>query len=405
MKHRVILYGAGGYGRAAFEQFAQHQYNSQIAFFIDNNPQYHKSTLFDLSVYTYDEAKSKITPDDTIIVTPAIATALEISKALKKDGFHRILFWSYEQFEAWDHIREIVNCENEYEVFSYFLQQELETITYQRNYLINNTKAIGIKQAQGKLREKQLALISLLDEFLKMINPLNVNPFLIAGNLLGYIRHNGFIPWDDDLDLGIMRDDYVKIKNFFRDNYYHAMYDGKFNNDSEQLAWYKRQIADHPNEIVALERPLLFRICKGTASGDFFFIDLYPLDTYRSDLDYRAHRNHIKSYLPLMAKQKSTVNIFEILAQIEKWEENNLDRNGENISYGCDSLSTFYEADHSSDWIKKKDLFPLHTVIFEGISISIPHNPDTWLSKAYGSGYMELPKDLALQSHCGEQKK
>lgn len=56
----------------------------------------------------------------------------------------------------------------------------------------------------------------------------NINYFLDSGSMLGAVRHNGFIPWDDDMDIGMCKDDYEKFiaiapaeldKKFFLDNY------------------------------------------------------------------------------------------------------------------------------------------------------------------------------------------
>lgn len=61
------------------------------------------------------------------------------------------------------------------------------------------------------LEEHQKAMYKLLVEFDKVCRELNVRYFLFAGTLLGAVRHRGFIPWDDDLDVLIMRADYERL--------------------------------------------------------------------------------------------------------------------------------------------------------------------------------------------------
>ena len=63
-----------------------------------------------------------------------------------------------------------------------------------------------------KLQKYQMVIT---DEFVKFCDENNIDYYLLGGSALGAVRHNGFIPWDDDMDVGLMRKDY----EFFLENY------------------------------------------------------------------------------------------------------------------------------------------------------------------------------------------
>lgn len=65
----------------------------------------------------------------------------------------------------------------------------------------------------ASLEEHQKALFVLLQEFDRVCKELDVTYFLFAGTLLGSVRHKGFIPWDDDLDVIMYRKDYLRFLN------------------------------------------------------------------------------------------------------------------------------------------------------------------------------------------------
>ncbi|WP_303817211.1 phosphorylcholine transferase LicD [Selenomonas ruminantium] len=62
------------------------------------------------------------------------------------------------------------------------------------------------------LRELQLIELDVLEYFVKFCKKNNLRYVLIGGSLLGAIRHKGFIPWDDDIDIGMPRPDYERLK-------------------------------------------------------------------------------------------------------------------------------------------------------------------------------------------------
>ena len=66
-------------------------------------------------------------------------------------------------------------------------------------------------QTEDLLRQMQLSELKMLKETISFFEEHGLSYFAIGGTLLGAVRHKGFIPWDDDIDLGLPREDYDRL--------------------------------------------------------------------------------------------------------------------------------------------------------------------------------------------------
>lgn len=82
-------------------------------------------------------------------------------------------------------------------------------------YKKNNAPITQIPAATGQIRDIQMANFTLLKQLHKFCQENNLGYWLDYGTLLGAVRHKGYIPWDDDIDVGMMMSDYVKVEELF----------------------------------------------------------------------------------------------------------------------------------------------------------------------------------------------
>lgn len=74
----------------------------------------------------------------------------------------------------------------------------------------------GLVAIDDKMRKQlQKTLLEMYKDILDVCEKYNIVPYLIGGSCLGAIRHKDFIPWDDDLDIGMMRKDYLVFRDIF----------------------------------------------------------------------------------------------------------------------------------------------------------------------------------------------
>lgn len=120
------------------------------------------------------------------------------------------------------------------------------------------------------LRKLQLSELDILKEFKRLCNTNNLKYFITAGTLLGAVRHRGFIPWDDDIDVVMPRDDFDKLTDICKKQ----LIDGFYYQDSYTEKNYPYLFAKIRKENTEVYEPCLeaVDIHKGQ------YIDIFPLD-------------------------------------------------------------------------------------------------------------------------------
>lgn len=134
------------------------------------------------------------------------------------------------------------------------------------------------------LKTLQNELKKMLVEFINKCEANNLRYFLFYGTLLGAIRHNGFIPWDDDIDLLMPREDVEKFVELFKDFY----------SDNAHLDGYNCPHFDSyaPNIRINSEKVLLRQDRNNSKSFVPAFLSIWIIDGLPSD--HRIQKKHLK---------------------------------------------------------------------------------------------------------------
>lgn len=274
----------------------------------------------------------------------------------------------------------------------------------------------------GVLRNAQLIMLNLLREFHEICEKNNLTYWLDSGTLLGAVRHGGFIPWDDDLDVCMPREDYEVFLKVAAGALPKSMFLQSRDTDCYYNAWWAK-IRDRNSVLQEQGIGGLGLHHQG------IYIDIFPMDKLPGSYGKRKFLQFINKKLanicnkleryyyghykkPLLSprnicKNASRLVVKRLLGSSVTGVRKVSDRlEKAMVRYALAKAKRMddylYGYGLGQSWrqtFSPQILFPLKTILFEGDSFYAPGNFDGYLKNLYGDTYMTLPPEKDRVQH------
>ncbi|HIF9459094.1 TPA: LicD family protein [Photobacterium damselae] len=245
-----------------------------------------------------------------------------------------------------------------------------------------------------ELRKAQLLMLDALHEIDRICKHYDIKYWLDWGTLLGAIRHGGFIPWDDDIDLAMPRADYERFISIAPQELKNGLFLQTIITDP---TYPKRTIPCKvriDNSFILEKEDLIYGIDNDTSYHRGIFIDIFPIDKFtRSNFAIKRSFSTLY-YLKTISQFKKSKNrvryylsrFFKIIPwrMLEVIKVKLISSEGEFLGYGIESPNLNHK-------FCKNDIYPLGVIKFENKEFPIPHNYKNYLVELYGNEYMDIP--------------
>ena len=254
-----------------------------------------------------------------------------------------------------------------------------------------------------EIRPLQLTELILLNEVDRICKELNIHYYLIGGTLLGAVRHGGFIPWDFDIDIAMIREDYEALKAYFAakedDTFFYQDY------STEKNHAVCHAIIRLKNTAVKLKNDEKERY---HLQENGIYLDVFPLDYAPNDprkqqkqqkrirfwsamLQAKKCRDYGAGAFRFFLKRVLSVFLLPVsFRSLQKIDSREMQRynNGERQ----------YLVSMASHYSYKKQLMPVafygqpQEMLFEGKAYYAPAMPHEYLTQLYRD-YMKIPPE------------
>ena len=279
-----------------------------------------------------------------------------------------------------DQKHEIDELQKKIDALSVMVESIDSSSNFSRELLLANVDITKVPDAHGYMRWAQLANLKLLLIFRDLCKKYSLEFYLNFGSLLGAVRHGGYIPWDDDIDVMMIREDYNKLLSILEKEfkgtclfYVHSeiirIYYGKtpIQLDIFPSDFYSRAVVDEDDRV---------RIGK----------KLRKIHLDNIVFDWRKLQTQERVIANLSYKEIEELRKRELGPDISKKEAQ---KTHPAIYHGLEKSSIRgTRSVHDYDWI-----YPLKKVEFMGEYMPVPNKPELLLDYYYGN-YMDWPRKI-----------
>ena len=241
------------------------------------------------------------------------------------------------------------------------------------------------------LRKAQLRMLDILKEVDAICKQNTIPYFIEAGTLLGAVRHGGFIPWDDDLDICVLRSDYKRLRRLLIENLPSTMVFQDVDTDPN----YPMLIGKVRDTKSYFEEDFSSKLKYGGIYIDIFPIEKVPSWKWKETLDYIYGHcvRALQNYTDKKDKIRSAIVYpFAItIVTFTRFVNHFISTDKYAYQYGREGYGQYHLS----------DIFPLQEISFEGFLCLAPHNPDALLKTCYRD-YMQIPPKEKRLTHTGK---
>ncbi len=253
-----------------------------------------------------------------------------------------------------------------------------------------------------EIDEMRQRLLSMAEYLQNICKENGLKMFLSGGTLLGAVRHKGFIPWDDDIDVHMPRPDYDRLIKIFREKENIGKYKLLSHELNDKYVYTFAKLVDDDTLLIEDD------IYSGVDMG--LYLDIFPIDGLGDDIATaekqmkKMNKYLVMNYALLVKPWRKRCTFFKNFAielmrcAVKIYGINRLHKKirklAKSLPYEqCEYVGEYIDQVGSNRIVRRSEIYGDSVDMqFEGLILPAPVGWDKYLTKFYGD-YMQLPPE------------